>query len=141
MHYWGPAEGPADGPADAPASVEPLGALWRRRFGGTAAAAAWLGALDACLAEPGRQRPQSVAQLRALLQVHDAAACAQPQPPPSPWVLANGVGVGVGPEHFPMVAVPAAPVVDQRTQPHPGGTLINSNDRESINRHQRISLS
>lgn len=115
-----PAHGSADAPADTPAGIASLGALWQRRFGGTAAACAWLEALDACLAEPGRQRPQSVAQLRALLQAHDAAPPSQPppttRPTHSPWALARGVGVG--PEQFPMVAVPAAPVADlQHTLP------------------------
>ena len=109
-----PARLPTDASADAPASVEPLAALWQRRCGGTAADGAWLGALDACLADEARRRPQSVEQLRALLQTHDAAARALPAP--RPWAMASGAGVG--PEHFPMVVVPAAPVADlQHTLP------------------------
>src|SRR5574337_1743861 len=57
---------PADGPHGAPAP-EPLAAVWSRRFDGRIGAPPWLDALDTCLREDPRERPQSVARFRSLV--------------------------------------------------------------------------
>lgn len=116
LHFFIGGQAPAPLAADAPAGFEPLGALWQRLHGGPAVAPASLGVLDACLAESAAQRPQSVAQLRALLEAQDAATRLQQGALSGAWAMADGASAGQ--ERFPMVTVPARHVDDlQQTLP------------------------
>jgi serine/threonine protein kinase len=116
LHFFVGGQMPSMTPADSPQSFEPLGVLWRRLHGGLAAAPAWLSVLDACLDDSVQHRPQSVAQLRALLEAQDAASRLLQLGAPSPW--ANMGDASAGHERFPMVAVPASQVADlQQTLP------------------------
>lgn len=116
LHFFVGGQAPRAMSADARQSFEPLGALWQRLHGGPAAAPAWLSALDACLDDSAQHRPQSVAQLRALLEAREAAACLLQLEAPSPWATAPGGSAEHG--RFPMVTVPASQVADlQQTLP------------------------
>lgn len=57
---------------------------------------AWLKALQTCLAQAAAQRPQSVAQLRALLDRQDAPAPLTVWAKPGAWVTAGGGLVDAG---------------------------------------------
>jgi hypothetical protein len=115
LHFHVGGQAPAALSADTPARFEPLGALWQRLHGGPAVAPVSLGVLDTCLAELAQDRPQSVAQLRALLQAQDAASRLQGDMSGA-WAMASSASAGH--ERFPMVAVPVQRVQDlQQTLP------------------------
>ena len=104
LHFHIGGKAPAALAEDTPGRFEPLGALWQRLHGGPAVAPASLGVLDACLAELPHDRPQSVAQLRALLEAHDAASRLQLAGSSGAWAV--------------MHELPAQPVDDlQQTLP------------------------
>ena len=116
LHFFVGGQMPNTTPADSPQGFEPLGVLWQRLHGGQAAAPAWLSVLDACLDDAAQRRPQSVAQLRALLETQDAASRLLPPEVPSPWATMGDASAGH--ERFPMVAVAASQVADlQQTLP------------------------
>jgi len=80
---------------------EPLEALWQRlRVAHPAldAEPPWLRALDACLRESPQDRPQSVAQLRRLL---DAPPAVLPQAPPGPVAAVPPQACPVAPAQAP----------------------------------------
>lgn len=89
LHFHIGGQAPAALAEDTPARFEPLGALWQRLHGGPAVAPASLGALDACLAERPQDRPQSVAELRALLAAQDAASRLQQAGTAGAWAMAH----------------------------------------------------
>lgn len=79
-------EAPTDEP---PRGFEPCGAQWQRLRDGQIGAPqewSWLKALDACLAPSAQDRPQSVAQLRDLLESQGAAARRVTLAMPSQWM-------------------------------------------------------
>ncbi len=118
LHFFIGGQAPARLSDQADSAVEPLAALWQRLRGGQAVLPPqlqWMGALDTCLAERAEDRPQSVAQLRALLQAHDARLLGRGDP----WTLACSAATAAGGEQsFPMVAMPPLQVDDlQQTLP------------------------
>ncbi|HYN59276.1 MAG TPA: hypothetical protein VET87_06965 [Rubrivivax sp.] len=102
---------------------EPLRALWRAGHAADSRLArvpAWLTAFDDCLAEPARDRPQSVAQLRATLERLDAAwryaPKARPEPLPLPGSEAEPAAAQAPNASG---ATPAHDVADMEPSPRP----------------------
>lgn len=79
-------------------SFEPLGTLWPRLHADKPIPRTWLRALDACLAESAQDRPQSVAQLRSLLDGQRDGWSPVTECAYSPWV-AVGVDARGGAGH------------------------------------------
>jgi serine/threonine protein kinase len=93
---------------------EPLGTLWPAGPAaqpGLPLAPPWLSAFDACLAEPAGERPQSVAQLRALLERQDASWRPLPQVRPTPVSLPGSEAVVAPVPPHAAQAIEQAPVV------------------------------
>jgi len=89
LHFCISGQLPTPPASDAPAGFEPLGTLWQRRgLAHAQDAAPLLDALDACLAELPAQRPQSVAQFRALLVSGAVPRAVRPASKPVPQVVA-----------------------------------------------------
>jgi hypothetical protein len=117
-------EVPAPPAGDAPQRPpEPLAALWQAGHAADSKPApvpAWLAAFDACLAQRARDRPQSVAQLRAMLVRLDAAWQCAPKARPAQLMLPGSdaePAVALAPKASPVA--PALDVADTQTSPPP----------------------
>jgi serine/threonine protein kinase len=92
LHFFIGGELPAAPVGEAPPLFESLDALWQRSHDGRPAATEelpWLKALDQCLVESTRDRPQSVAQLRDLIASQDAGSRRPTWAARIPWIAAG----------------------------------------------------